>query len=212
MTQQAGSPPPFHDHPILGRSWSKCMQGPSSLCPRCAGSVVWSSWCPRTCVSCRPSSTAFARGMARMPMSTARSGVNAASLPGASTSPVNSIPNSSPSPGAPNWPTPSTGPTILASTWSRRSGRLDGLVHHLGLALGGRPGAVFANRLMLPVSNDTLLRVVRRHGCPAFPRPAVIGIDDWAWRRNQRYGTIVCDLERRRPSASQRRHTTKTFS
>jgi transposase len=29
----------------------------------------------------------------------------------------------------------------------------------------------------------------------------VIGIDDWAWRRNQRYGTIICDLERRRPIA-----------
>ena len=28
---------------------------------------------------------------------------------------------------------------------------------------------------------------------------AVIGIvHDWAWRRNHRYGTIVCDLERRR--------------
>jgi transposase len=27
----------------------------------------------------------------------------------------------------------------------------------------------------------------------------VIGIDDWAWRRNQRYGTIICDLERHRP-------------
>ena len=27
----------------------------------------------------------------------------------------------------------------------------------------------------------------------------MIGIDDWAWRRNQRYGTIICDLERRRP-------------
>jgi transposase len=23
----------------------------------------------------------------------------------------------------------------------------------------------------------------------------VIGIDDWAWRRNQRYGTIISDLE-----------------
>jgi transposase len=52
---------------------------------------------------------------------------------------------------------------------------------------------------MLPVSNDTLLRVVRRRGCPPFAAPSVIGIDDWAWRRNQRYGTIICDLERRRP-------------
>ncbi len=52
---------------------------------------------------------------------------------------------------------------------------------------------------MLPVSNDTLLRVVRRYGCPHISPPRVIGIDDWAWRRNQRYGTIICDLERRRP-------------
>lgn len=87
----------------------------------------------------------------------------------------------------------------VLAPWARRTARLDGLVHHLGLALGGRPAASFAKRLMLPVSNDTLLRVVRRRGCPPFPRPTVIGIDDWAWRRNQRYGTIICDLERRRP-------------
>ncbi|MCK1289693.1 ISL3 family transposase, partial [Bradyrhizobium sp. 30] len=83
--------------------------------------------------------------------------------------------------------------------WARRTTRLDLIVHHLGLALGGRPAASFARRLMLPVSNDTLLRVVRRRGCPPFAAPSVIGIDDWAWRRNQRYGTIICDLERRRP-------------
>ncbi len=28
-------------------------------------------------------------------------------------------------------------------------------------------------------------------------RPRVIGIDDWAWRKGQRYGTLICDLERR---------------
>ena len=42
---------------------------------------------------------------------------------------------------------------------ARRTARLECIVHHLGLALGGRPAAGFANRLMLPVSNDTLLRV-----------------------------------------------------
>lgn len=52
---------------------------------------------------------------------------------------------------------------------------------------------------MLPVSNDTLLRVIRRQGLPPSIPPSVISIDDWAWRRNHRYGTIVCDLERRRP-------------
>ena len=81
---------------------------------------------------------------------------------------------------------------------SRRSSRLECIVHHLGLALGGRPAASFARRLMVPVSNDTLLRVVRRRACQPTEALMVVGIDDWAWRRNHRYGSIVCDLERRR--------------
>lgn len=81
---------------------------------------------------------------------------------------------------------------------SRRTARLECLVHHLGLALGGRPAASFAKRLMLPVSNDTLLRVVRRQARPRTEPLTAVGIDDWAFRRNHRYGTIICDLERRR--------------
>jgi transposase len=80
---------------------------------------------------------------------------------------------------------------------SRRTARLECIVHHLGLALGGRPGASFAKRLMLPVSNDTLLRVVRRRSRRPAEPPRVVGVDDWAFRRNHRYGSIVCDLERR---------------
>lgn len=80
---------------------------------------------------------------------------------------------------------------------ARRTARLEYIVHHLGLALGGRPAASLAKRLMLPVSNDTLLRVVRRRTAIPIEPLVVIGIDDWAFRRNHRYGTIVCDLERR---------------
>ena len=89
----------------------------------------------------------------------------------------------------------------VLAPWARRTARLDHIVHHLALALGGRPAASFARRLMLPVSNDTLLRLVRRRGTPHFDAPTVVGIDDWAWRRNQRYGTIICDLERRKTIA-----------
>ena len=85
--------------------------------------------------------------------------------------------------------------------WARRTARLDQIVHCLALALGGRPAASFARRLSMPVSNDTLLRAVRRRGSPSFAPPAIIGIDDWAWRRNHRYGTLICDLERRKTIA-----------
>jgi len=91
-------------------------------------------------------------------------------------------------------------PDVLAP-WARRTARLEHIVHHLGLTLGGRPAAGFAHRLMVPASRDTLLRAVRRRGSPRFVPPTVVGIDDWAWRRNQRYGTLICDLERRRTIA-----------
>src|SRR6202521_2213669 len=86
----------------------------------------------------------------------------------------------------------------VAGRSARRTSRLEAIVHHLGIALGGRPAAALARRLMLPVSKDTLLRVVRRHAAYDSSPLFVIGIDDWAWKRGQRYGSIICDLERRR--------------
>ena len=44
----------------------------------------------------------------------------------------------------------------------------------------------------------TLLRVVRRRSRSPAGSLKVIGIDDWAWRRNHRYASIICNLERRR--------------
>ena len=53
-------------------------------------------------------------------------------------------------------------PQEVAAAFARRTSRLDSIVHHLGLALGGRPAASLARRLLIPVSKDTLLRTVRR--------------------------------------------------
>lgn len=89
------------------------------------------------------------------------------------------------------------GPAITMPLW-RRTVRLEGIVHHLGLALGGRPGQNLARRLVIPVSRDTLLRVVRRRSIDPALTPRVVGIDDWAWKKGHRYGTIICDLEQRR--------------
>jgi transposase len=87
----------------------------------------------------------------------------------------------------------------IASKAARRASRLEAIVHHIGIALGGRPAASLARRLMLPVSRDRLLRVVRRRAMPSGTAPVrIVGIDDFAWKRGQRYGTIVCDLEQRR--------------
>jgi zinc-finger of transposase IS204/IS1001/IS1096/IS1165 len=69
------------------------------------------------------------------------------------------------------------------SACARRTTRLDCIVHYLGLALGGRPAASFARRLMLPESNDTLLRVVRRRARAGTEPLTVVEIDDWVRRK-----------------------------
>ncbi len=89
-------------------------------------------------------------------------------------------------------------PPDVTRPHARRTSRLQGLVRHLGLALGGRPAQALAARLLLPVSKDTFLRSIRDTAEASSSDLRVIGIDDWAWRKGQRYGTLICDLERRR--------------
>ncbi|MDO6588616.1 transposase, partial [Salipiger sp. 1_MG-2023] len=44
---------------------------------------------------------------------------------------------------------------------------------------------------------DTFLRGAATGARTMGFEPRVIGADDWAWRKGQRYGTLICDLERR---------------
>ena len=91
-------------------------------------------------------------------------------------------------------------PSVVAP-WARRTLRLAEDQRQLGLALGGAAGARLAVKQRMSVSRSTLLRLVRSVPCPSFPTPRVLGIDDWAIRKRQRYATILVDLETRRSVA-----------
>ena len=86
----------------------------------------------------------------------------------------------------------------LLDAHARCTARLTEAHRAVGFALGGEAGARLAERLDMPTSPDTLLRRIKAAPDEPAPPPRFVGIDDWAIRKGQCYGTIVIDLERGR--------------
>jgi transposase len=84
----------------------------------------------------------------------------------------------------------------FAEPYARTTARLRQAHESIGYNLGGEAGARLTTDLSMTTSPDTLLRRVKQIKDDSAAPPRFVGIDDWAWRKGQRYGTIVVDLGR----------------
>lgn len=100
----------------------------------------------------------------------------------------------------------------VTAPWARRTLRLAQRFTATGLALGGAAGVRLSRRDGFAVSRNTLLRLVRRMPLTSVDSPQTLGVDDFAFRKSQTYGTILVDLEQSQPIALLKDRSAETLA
>lgn len=87
----------------------------------------------------------------------------------------------------------------LASPYFRRTCRLNNTIIHLIFALSAQVAAIVIKSIFTEISPNTVLRIIRKTEINIDSDFTEIGIDDWAYKKRTKYGTLICDIKTHRP-------------
>jgi transposase len=87
----------------------------------------------------------------------------------------------------------------VAARYARRTERLADALRELTFLVGGEAAARIAKAFGLIVSPDALCDSLKKAKPADVQDPRFLGVDDFAFRRGQHYGTILVDLEKHCP-------------
>ena len=86
----------------------------------------------------------------------------------------------------------------LVQRYARTTDRVIEVLQALGVTVNGADAARIALKFGLSTTAKTIIRRVLQLPLPKDPSIQIVGIDEWAWKKGSRYGTILVDLEHRR--------------
>jgi hypothetical protein len=85
----------------------------------------------------------------------------------------------------------------LVQRYARMTDRLIEALQAVGVTTNGADAAQIVSSLGMPTTAKTIIRRVLRLVLPQDGTVRIAGIDEWAWKKGSRYGTILVDLEQR---------------
>ncbi|MBO0795767.1 MAG: ISL3 family transposase, partial [Ktedonobacteraceae bacterium] len=86
----------------------------------------------------------------------------------------------------------------LVQRYARMTDRLVEALQAVGVTTNGADAARIVSSFGTPTTAKTIIRRVLQLPLPSEGSVRKVGIDEWAWKKGQRFGTILVDLEKRR--------------